>query len=218
MADFGIARRNMVEGQVRPNRVTSAEVLGAMMSVPREIFVPESMLAIAYADEAVLIGDHRFLMEPMIVGRLLQEAAIRHTDTVLIVGAATGYTAALASRLAMRIVAVEEDEGLRRAASFNLSRLAVNNVTLAPGPARIGHAANAPYDVILLDGAVAEVPEQLIGQLGDGGRLLGVVKPGRRMGRAWIFERVGGVSSGRPLFDAGAAWLPGLAPADDFVF
>lgn len=218
MIDFQSARLNMVDSQVRPNKVTDFAVLDAMLAVPRERFVPEHLRGIAYVDEDVPLGSNRFLIEPMVFGRMLQLAAIGPEDVVLDVGCATGYASAVMSRLARSVVALEEDDALAQRAASSLKELGLTNVSLVEGPLAAGYPQRAPYDVIVFGGAVAAIPPAISGQLAEGGRLLAVLKPGAGMGKAILMTRVEGVLTSRVVFDAGTPMLPGFAPQPGFVF
>jgi len=218
MVDYAAARLNMVEGQIKPNKVVDQALIDAMMAVPRERFVPADRRGVAYVDEDVAIGGRRVLMEPRVLGRLLNDARITPDSRVLVVGAGTGYSAALISRLAAKVVALEEDKALLATARGALAELGAQRVTLVEGRLTEGWAAEGPYDVILVDGAVAEVPAALIAQLAPGGRLLTVVDDGDGVGRAMLVGAVDGVVSQRPLFDAATAMLPGFERKPAFQF
>lgn len=218
MPDYAAARLNMVESQVRPNKVTDARLLGALLDVPRELFVPDRLRGVAYVDEDVPVGGGRYLMEPMVFARLLQTAQIGPTDAVLDVGAATGYAAAIIAKLAARVVALESDADLARAAEASLRRLGVANAKVVVGSLAAGWPGDAPYDVIVFDGAVERIPPRVIDQLADGGRLLAVVAPPNEPGRATLLVKVGGALSRRVVFDAGTPALPGLELEPGFAF
>jgi protein-L-isoaspartate(D-aspartate) O-methyltransferase len=218
MVDYAAARLNMVEGQIKPNKVVDQALIDAMMAVPRERFVPADRRGVAYVDEDVAIGGRRVLMEPRVLGRLLNDARITPASQVLIVGAGTGYSTAIVARLAAKVVALEEDKALLGTARGALSELGIRSVALAEGPLAEGWPAEGPYDVILVDGAVAEVPAALIAQLAPGGRLLTVVDDGNGVGRAMLVGAVDGVASQRPLFDATTAMLPGFERKPAFQF
>jgi protein-L-isoaspartate(D-aspartate) O-methyltransferase len=218
MVDYAAARLNMVEGQIKPNKVIDQALIDAMMAIPRERFVPADRRGVAYVDEDVAVGGGRVLMEPRVLGRLLNDARITSDSRVLIVGAGTGYSAALVARLAAKVVALEEDKALVATARGALSELGVRGVILAEGRLAEGWAAEGPYDVILVDGAVAEVPAALVAQLAPGGRLLTVVDDGDGVGRAMLVGAVDGVVSQRPLFDATTAILPGFERKPAFQF
>lgn len=218
MIDFQSARLNMVDSQVRPNKVTDFAVLDAMLAVPRERFVPEHLRGIAYVDEDVPLGGNRFLIEPMVFGRMLQLAAIGPEDVVLDVGCATGYASAVMSRIARSVVALEEDHALAQRAASSLKELGLTNASLVEGPLAAGYPQRAPYHVIVFGGAVAAIPPAISGQLAEGGRLIAVLKPGAGMGKAILMTRVEGVLISRVVFDAGTPMLPGFAPQPGFVF
>ncbi len=216
-SDYRSARLNMVESQIRPNKVTDPAIIEAMLAVPRERFVAEALRGIAYVDEDIPLGGGRYLMEPMVLGRLLQFAAIARTDSVLDVGCGPGYASAVMARLARSVVALEEDPALARRAAALLTELAVSNVTVVEGVLANGYAARAPYDVILLNGAVAAIPPAIAGQLANGGRLVAVMHAAG-IGKAVLMTRVGDVFSQRIVFDAGTPLLPGFAAQPGFVF
>jgi protein-L-isoaspartate(D-aspartate) O-methyltransferase len=233
MTDFRSARRAMVDGQVRTSDVTNLDLLGAMLDIPREAFVPEARVALAYLDRDVPIADAtaagpaRWLMKPMVLARLIQAADVTPADRVLVIGAGTGYSAAVLSRLAAQVTALEEDEALFQQAKSILSPSVLSSSVLSsPGSHNInvihgyladGAPDSAPYDVILIDGGVETVPDRLCTQLSPRGRLLAVEVAGP-IGKARLFQPVNGRFSGRELFDASAPVLPGFSVAPAFVF
>jgi protein-L-isoaspartate(D-aspartate) O-methyltransferase len=222
MQGFANARQHMVDGQVRPSDVTDNRILDAMLAVPREAFVPQSQRALAYLDLDLDVSDgasaKRFLIKPVVVAKMLQAAEIKDTDTVLVAGCATGYTAALVARLAARVTATEPDPKEAAKAKDVLAELGLGNVTFRSLAAADGDPASGPYDVIVLDGATEVTPVRLYQQLKDGGRLVGVfalTKPPRAM----IVTRSHETDFGsRVLFDAAAPVLPGLERLPEFVF
>jgi protein-L-isoaspartate(D-aspartate) O-methyltransferase len=221
MSGFSTARQKMVDGQVRTSDVTDIRIIDAMLAVPREAFVPANQRALAYLDRDLDIGEggaaRRFLIKPVVIAKMLQAAAIRDTDKVLVTGCATGYTAALVARLAGQVIAIESDPAQVAKAAEVLRQLGLANVTFRAAAAGEGDPANAPYDAIVLDGATEIVPERLYAQLGDGGRLVGVfamTKPPRAM----LVTRSHGDFGNRALFDAAAPVLPGLEHRPAFVF
>lgn len=218
MNDYAAARHNMVEGQIKPNRVTDPALIDALATVPREIFVPKAARGVAYVDEDIRLGSGRYLMEPRVFGRLLNEAAITRDDVVLDVGCGTGYSTAVLARLANTVVAVESDPDLARQASARLGTLGVDNAVVIEAPLSQGYPKQAPYPVIVINGAVAAVPEAVLGQLAEGGRLVTVIKRGGQMGCATLFQRIAGVISRRELFNAGTPLLPGFEPQPVFEF
>jgi len=218
MIDSRVARLNMVESQLRTNKVTDEAVLAAFLAVPRERFVPPELSGIAYIDDNLPLGGGRVLLAPMVLARLLQLASVRSEDKVLEIGAATGYAAAILARLAEHVVTLENDGRLAAVARARLKELTAGNVTLVEGPLDRGYPAGAPYDVIVVDGAVAAIPDAVAQELAEGGRLVTVVKPEQGMGSGVLMTRIDGRLSQRPAFDAAAPLLPGLQPAPAFVF
>lgn len=218
--DYSIARRNMVEGQIRTNRVTDPLVLNAMTSLPRELFVPKAMQAICYMDEDIPLGNDRRLMEPMILARLLQEGAVQNTDVVLVIGASTGYSAAVLAHMASTVVALESDPELAAGASRRMADLSIDNVAVVTGALDEGYPQQSPYDVIFFDGAVSRIPDAICSQLAEGGRLVAVIDEHEtaEVGRATLVTRNEGVLGRRVVFDANVPILPGFEPAPRFVF
>lgn len=218
MSVYDVARANMVESQIRPNKVTDERVIAAFSRVRRELFVPPALSGVAYADEDLPLGGGRYLMQPMVAARLLQAAAIERGDTVLVVGAGTGYEAALAAMLGRSVVALESNAELARfgRAAFVEHRIAA--ATYVEGPLAQGHRARAPYAVILFAGAVAEIPGEIASQLGNGGRMLAVLRPRPGIGRATLVTRTGEILAHRAIFDAGTPLLAEFATKPAFVF
>jgi protein-L-isoaspartate(D-aspartate) O-methyltransferase len=221
MSGFATARQKMVDGQVRPSDVTDIRILDAMLAVPREAFVPQRQRALAYLDLNLDISEggaaKRFLIKPLVTAKLLQAADIRETDRVLVAGCAAGYMAAVVARLAGKVVATEGDPAQAAKSAEILRELGLANVTFRAAAAGEGDPVDAPYDVIILDGATEIAPERLYGQLRDGGRLVGVfamTKPQRAM----IVTRSHQDFGDRPLFDAAVPVLPGLERLPAFVF
>jgi protein-L-isoaspartate(D-aspartate) O-methyltransferase len=221
MIDFATARRMMVDGQVRPSNVTDLRIIAAMLDIARERFVPESHAGLAYLDLDVPAleperGESvRRLLKPMVLAKLIQAVAVEPDDHVLDVGCASGYSSAVLARLARSVVALEEDEVLARLAAENLA--SASNVKVVAGRLTQGWAAQAPYDVIFLNGATEIMPAELARQLKDRGRLVAVV--GRPpTSRGMLYRSVAGDLSGWPIFDAAAPLLPGFAEPPAFVF
>lgn len=216
--DFAAARRNMVESQLRTNQVTDAAVLAAMGELPRERFVSEGISDIAYVDEDLKIGDDRFLMEPMVLGRLLQVVAPQSEDVALCVGCGSGYASAVLSRLCGAVFALESGADIAQRATGLLSDLGIDNAFVVEGALEAGWAKEAPYNVILLEGAVAEVPQEILDQLADGGRLVTVIRTEFGIGTATLLEKRHGLVSRRALFDANIPVLSGFEIKAGFVF
>ena len=207
----------MLDGQLRPNRLTDERLQEALLAVPREAFVPAALRGVAYVDEDIPLGNGRWLLEPMVLGRLLQAAAIEPTDVVLDVGCAAGYATAVAARLAGTVVALESDPELVRQANDNLAALGIVNAVVVQGDLALGYPDQAPYQVILLNGSVDRTPESLLDQVAEGGRLLGVEMAGG-VGRAVLYLRREGAIGRRVLFDAAVKPLPGFHREPGFVF
>jgi protein-L-isoaspartate(D-aspartate) O-methyltransferase len=206
----------MVESQIRPSDITDRRITSAMTDIAREPFLPQGLdKTLAYMDGAIPTGGGRAMLAPRTLARLLQLADIDAGDKVLIAGSGTGYATAIAARMSKSVVALESDEALAAIAASALSGQA--NVKFVKGELTAGHAAGAPYDVILIEGAVEDVPEALIGQLGQGGRLV-AIEQGQGMGRAIVLTKSAGAVSKRVAFDAAAALLPGFVRPKGFVF
>ncbi len=208
----------MVDSQLRTNKVTDLRLLEAFETIPRELFVPEHKRGIAHVDEDISVADGRYLMEPMVLARLLQAADVDASDMVLDIGCGTGYSSAILARLAATVVALEPDEALSNQANRTLSDLGADNVIVIKDPLNDGYAKQAPYNVILIGAAVAEVPQVIYDQLADGGRLVTVIKNRPGLGQASLMQRVGEVVSRRYLFDAGTPGLADFAAEPGFVF
>lgn len=220
MTDFALARRNMIDGQLRPNRVNNAQLLAVIADLPRERFLPAGLRSVAYADDDVPLGNGRCLMEPMILARLIQTLQPQPQDKALVVASGAGYGAALLARLVKSVVAVEADPRLVGSAEQTIKELGIANVRQVAGKMEDGFAAEAPYDVILIEGAVQHVPAAIVAQLAEGGRLSTVIAAASAGGQgvAQLMVKEGGVTSGRPIFDAGTPPLPGFATPPRFTF
>lgn len=213
-ADYAAMRAAMVASQLRPTAVDDVRVVTAMATLPREAFVPAASRPLAYRDTAIPLGGGRYLNTPMATGRLLTVAEIVPEDRVLLIGAATGYAAAILAELDARVVAVEEDAEL---ASIARRMLAGKPVEVVEGPLAAGHAADAPYDVLMIDGSVEELPAALIEQLRVGGRIVtGIVD--RAATRLAAGRRTQGGHGVSPFADAECVTLPGFARTPAFRF
>lgn len=217
MFDAAAARRLMVEGQVRTADVTDTELLDAMMTVPRERFVPSLLRELAYLDNDIPLGKGRALLKPMVLAKLIQAAHVRRGDRVLDTASGTGYSSAVLGRLADSVIALEEDGELAHWAKEALAAVGASKVEVVSGPLTGGWIAAAPYDVILLNGAIQIAPEGLARQLKPDGRLVCV--DGRSAAaKGMIYHVIEGQLVGRPIFDGAARLLPGFAAPPAFVF
>jgi protein-L-isoaspartate(D-aspartate) O-methyltransferase len=221
MSGFSTARQKMVDGQVRPSDVTDSRIIDAMLAVPREAFVPENQRGLAYLDLDLDVSKggsaRRFLIQPAVTAKMLHAAEISATDHVLVVGCATGYTAAVVAQFAGQVTATEGDPALAARAGEVLTQLGLGKVTVRVAAPADGDPASAPFDVIVLNGATEIAPDRLYRQLRDGGRLVGVfalTKPPR----AAIVTRSRDDFGNRTLFDATVPVLPGLERLPAFVF
>lgn len=210
MTDFTALRATMVASQLRTVGVNDPNVVAAMSAVPRERFVPEGRQALAYADAAVPLNNGRFLPEPLVTGLLLTHARIERHHRVLIIGAATGYAAAIVRRLTDHVVAVEEDAALA-------AQAAANGVAVEVRPLVEGAPDAAPFDLIYFDGAIQRIPAGLAAQLSPLGRAAAVVVD-NGPGRATVGRIVGEHLIGDAFTEVPAALLPGFARAPEFVF
>lgn len=212
--DFEPMRRAMVASQLRTTGVADARVLAAAGEVPRENFMPEGRAAMAYADTSVPLGGGRELSPPMATARLLSVAEPRGHERAMVIGAATGYSAALLAKLCASVVAVEEDPAL---VAFARAALAGTGVELVEGPLCAGHAAGAPYDLVLIDGAVEAVPDAIVAQVAEGGVIAAAILD-RGVTRLGIGRKVAGAFGLNIFTDAAAAVLPGFARPRAFSF
>jgi protein-L-isoaspartate(D-aspartate) O-methyltransferase len=223
MTNFAKARRTMVDNQLRTNDVTDLRIIDAFDAVPRELFVPQALRPLAYIDEHLQVkaGDGptggRYLMQPAPLARMIQLADIVPSDKVLIVGGGTGYAAAIVARLTAAVTVVDQDADLVAAATKAWADAGVSGITAVVAEPTAGAPQNAPYDVILVDGAVEVLPDALAAQLAEGGRLIAVEGQGLA-GRVRIRTRSGEGVSARTAFNCAARPLPGYQKTPEFVF
>lgn len=210
------ARFNMIEAQIRTNNVTDPRILAALDAVPREKFVPRAAQALAYADVPVALAPGRFLLDPRSFAKMIQLAQIKPGDRVLDVACGTGYSSAVLARLGGEVVALEQDADLVRAAS-DLLVPALGHIELVQG-ALIEGVKGRSFDVIFINGCIEQVPETLLSQLAEGGRLVTVMKLEGQSPRAYLFLKENGQVGQRPDFDADVPLLAGFKKAMGFVF
>ena len=208
--DYAAARRTMIETQLRPQGVTDRGVLAAMGAVAREQFVPAEVRPLAYADRSLELGSGRFLPAPAVLGMLLTQMAPMPGERALVVGAGSGYSAAVLAAAGCEVIALESSDDLA-------ARGRELGLTVAEGPLEAGHEGGAPYDLILIDGAVECLPKAIIGQLADGGRL-GAALVERGVTRLIVGRKAGGAFGYLSISDAGVAPLPGFARPRGFTF
>jgi protein-L-isoaspartate(D-aspartate) O-methyltransferase len=212
------ARNRMVDSQVRPNKVTDPRILAAMRAIPRERFLPAALAPLAYADVDVKLGRGRVLMEPMLTARLVQLAAPAAGERALVVAAGVGYGAAVLAACGVRVIAVEEDEALLAMAHTALAAFAPG-VNLAAGPLAAGWPAEAPYDIVFIEGAVVAPPHAIVAQLRrEAGRLVTVIRGATGPGQAVRGEATQTGLQLRPEFDCATPPIPALLPAPAFQF
>lgn len=216
--DFARARRFMRDGQLTPNGVTDPLLLGAMDEIPREVFLPAGLRARAYADEAVPLGNGRVLLAPMVLARLLQMALPQPGERALVLAAGPGYGAAVLARMGLQVLGIEADAALAEAARQALAlALTENRPDIVQGDPRLGAPAGAPFRLILIEGAVAQVPPALFAQLAEGGRLITIHRAGGRVGRAVLHRRIGGAVSEIEGLDAAAPLLAEFTTPPGFI-
>jgi protein-L-isoaspartate(D-aspartate) O-methyltransferase len=205
--DYAAVRRNMVESQVRTNKVIDSAIIEALSDVPRERFVTDALRSVAYVDEDLPLGRGRYLMEPMILARLLQIGEASTAGRALDIGCATGYSTAILAKLVPTAIGLESDPALAAAAGATLASLGLTSATIEIGALEDGAPQDGPYDFILFGGAVA-----------PGGRAVAVIKSRGAMGVATVFHRLGDTIGKRAVFDAATPLLPGFEPVEGFVF
>jgi protein-L-isoaspartate(D-aspartate) O-methyltransferase len=215
--DYAAARQNMIDSQIRTSKVTDSAVIAALAGLPRELFVADSHRKLAYIDRPVPLGAGRRMMEPMYLARLLQVAEVQPDAKAMVVGAGTGYGAAIISKLAAKVVALESAPELAAKMRANLAGLGIGNVTVVEGDLAAGRPQEAPFDFILVDGAVEILPDALTAQLAEGGTLATVVMKGS-IGQGVLITKADGVLTRREIFDAETDLLPGFARPQRFVF
>ncbi len=209
MKDYAARRTTMVDTQIRPSDVTKFPIIEAMLSIPREEFVPATLREAAYVGENLDLGRGRVMLEPRTLAKMLDALDVQRNEMVLDLGCGLGYSAAVIARLAEAVVAVESDADLADEAQAILSREGADNVILHQGPLDAGAPQHGPYDAIMIEGAVAEMPAGLLAQLKDGGRIACLFMEGA-LGVVRIGYKLDGGISWRFAFNASAPVLPGF--------
>ncbi len=217
MADATLQRKNMVESQIRPSDVTDRRITLAMMAVPREAFLPAALATFAYSDESLPIAQGREVLPPRVLAKLIQLAEINAGDNVLVISE-TGYAAALVARLAAKIVALLPNSEAAELATEAFAKADASNAIAVTGAAAGGWPERAPYDVVLVEGGIEQVPDALKSQIRDNGRLVAIAT-NDRIGRAAEFHKRGDAFARRDAFQAAAMPLLGFSePRPAFVF
>jgi protein-L-isoaspartate(D-aspartate) O-methyltransferase len=215
--DYAAARQHMIDSQVRTNKVTDSTVIAALAALPRELFVADTHRKLAYIDRPVPMATGRRMMETMYLARLLQVAELQPKAKALVVGAGTGYAAAVVSKLVAKVTALESSAELAARARSNLGSLGIGNVNVVEGELAAGRSSEAPFDFILIDGAVEIAPDALAAQLAEGGTLACIAMKGA-IGHGVLIARADGVLTRREIFDAETDVLPGFMRPQRFVF
>lgn len=215
MSDYTALRTTMVDTQVRPSDVTRYPIIAAMLAVPREVYVPQDRRDAAYVGDNIGLAPSRVVLDPRTLAKLLDGLDVQPDELALDIGCGLGYSTALVAHLAEAVVAVEEDEILAAEAERNLSAQGVDNAAVITGPLAAGSAKQGPFDVILLQGAVVAIPQAILDQVKEGGRIGAVFMQGA-LGVVRIGYKSGGAFTWRDIFNASAPVLPGFEAAQGF--
>jgi len=218
--DYKNARKAMVDSQIHPMGVSSDAILKAFLDIPREAFVPPALKDVCYVDEDLQVAKGRYLMEPSVFARLVQEASIGKEDAVLTIGSGIGYNAAVLSQLCGTVVALEENDDLVKSAQQSWDTLSLSNIAAISGALSNGAPEYAPYDIIIFNGAINNLPANIRDQVKEGGRILAILREDDLgLAKATLFEKTDSENlSKRVLFEAGTPYLQGFAPVKEFVF
>lgn len=216
MTDFAARRTMMVDTQIRPSDVTKFPIIDAMLSVPREDFVPDAKREAAYMGENIDLGAGRVVLEPRTLAKMLDAVDVQPDELVLDLGCGLGYSSAVLARLADFVVAIESDETMAGEAQAALSAFGADNVAVIHGEPASGNAKNGPYDVIVVEGAVEQMTDALVDQLKDGGRIVAIFADGK-LGTVRIGYKIDGGMAWRHSFHAGAPVMSGFETSRAFV-
>ena len=217
--DFKIARKNMVENQIRANKVTSLNVINAFLDVPREKFVPDALQEISYVDEDIQLSRNRFMMKPMILARLFQSLNLKGNENILHVGSNSGYGSAILSRMCSSVISLESDKKLFETSIQTFSTMGFDNVVPLHGSMENGVEKEAPFDIIFIEGSIETEPKSLFGQLNENGKLIAIIRPANiKIGKAKLFFKISNEIGLENLFDAQVSKLSIFKSKTKFSF
>ena len=217
--DFKIARKNMVENQIRANKVTSLNVINAFLNVPREKFIPEALQDISYVDEDIQLSRNRFMMKPMILARLFQSLNLKGNENILHVGSNSGYGSAILSRMCSSVISLESDKKLFETSIHTFSNMGFDNVVPLHGSMENGVEKEAPFDIIFIEGSIETEPKSLFGQLNENGKLIAIIRPANiKIGKAKLFFKISNEIGLENLFDAQVSKLSIFKSKTKFSF
>ena len=217
--DFKIARKNMVENQIRANKVTSLNVINAFLDVPREKFVPDALQEISYVDEDIQLSRNRFMMKPMILARLFQSLNLKGNENILHVGSNSGYGSAILSRMCSSVISLESDKKLFETSIHTFSNMGFDNVVPLHGSMENGVEKEAPFDIIFIEGSIETEPKRLFTQLNENGKLIAIIRPANiKIGKAKLFFKISNEIGLENLFDAQVSKLSIFKSKTKFSF
>ena len=217
--DFKIARKNMVENQIRANKVTSLNVINAFLDIPREKFVPDALQEISYVDEDIQLSRNRFMMKPMILARLFQSLNLKGNENILHVGSNSGYGSAILSRMCSSVISLESDKKLFETSIHTFSNMGFDNVVPLHGSMENGVEKEAPFDIIFIEGSIETEPKSLFGQLNENGKLIAIIRPANiKIGKAKLFFKISNEIGLENLFDAQVSKLSIFKSKTKFSF
>ena len=217
--DFKIARKNMVENQIRANKVTSLNIINAFLDVPREKFVPDALQEISYVDEDIQLSRNRFMMKPMILARLFQSLNLKGNENILHVGSNAGYGSAILSRMCSSVISLESDKKLFETSIHTFSNMGFDNVVPLHGSMENGVEKEAPFDIIFIEGSIETEPKSLFDQLNENGKLIAIIRPANtKIGKAKLFFKISNEIGLENLFDAQVSKLSIFKSKTKFSF
>ncbi|PIR39352.1 MAG: hypothetical protein COV35_02210 [Alphaproteobacteria bacterium CG11_big_fil_rev_8_21_14_0_20_39_49] len=202
MDRFALARENMIKGQILPNKIINTEIIRIMSEIQRQNFIPEHFKAVSYCDEHIKVGDDRYAISPVVLSRMIQAADISKEDTVLDIACGTGYSTAVLSALAKKVVAVESSEELSSKANSMIKNMNIGNAIILNNKLSYGCPESGPYDVILINGAIEATPHILITQLNENGRIVTAILKKNGIATITLFKKNNGITETIELFDS----------------